>query len=127
MSEEFEKIISNKVKPIIDQFNLKLVNSDSSAMGELRDYSSDNLYIRIVSDRGLFDIEVGSIFNRDKLRCVSFFKDWASPPLKGRWNLSIDQQLSYLSENWKWFNQLLGKEEHQSNIGELDKYLNGRV
>ena len=127
MSEEFKNLISEKVKSEIDKHNLELVNSDFSGMGELREYSSENLYIRVVNDRGIFDIEVGSVFNNDNLRCVSFFKDWLSPPMKGRWNLSIEQQLEYLSENWDWFNRILAESNHQSSIENLDKYLNERV
>ena len=52
MSEKFDSVITNKVSPLIAKFGWKLTNSDSSAMGELREYESGNLYIRIVNDRG---------------------------------------------------------------------------
>ena len=95
--EQLDKVIATHVLPLAQRHQWKEMNSQASSMGALRDYVAGNLYIRVVNDRGLVDIEIGSVHKRKDLRCASFFKDLLAPPRKG----AGTSQLSSNASSWR--------------------------
>ncbi|MCB2386852.1 hypothetical protein [Thalassolituus alkanivorans] len=126
MLDKLNEVISKYVNPLISKSKWALEKERASGLGALKEYSCENVYIRIVNDRGIFDMEIGSKYNQEQLRCVSFFKDWQSPPKRGKSNLSIEQQCHFLNENWESLNALLSQKEAHKTIGAVDEYLHSR-
>ena len=116
--EQFNKMIASHITSFAQRRNWIEVRIEESSRGSLRDYMAGNLYIRICSDRGLIEIEIGSC--ADNLRAVSFYKDMLAPAPSGKWNLSVEQACKFIDEQWDWFMEYLGAEKSAVTVQRLD-------
>ncbi|WP_432461016.1 hypothetical protein [Agarivorans sp. QJM3NY_25] len=126
MLDKLNCVISEFVEPLILKYQWTLDNEIASGMGAIKEYVGKEIYIRVVNDRGLLDIEIGSKHDKERLRCVSFFKDWKTPPWRGQSNLSVGQQCAFLNENWSQLNELLNEKNANQTIKAVDEYLQSR-
>jgi hypothetical protein len=119
-TKHLDEVISAHILPIALRRHLIKIRDDESTRGALCDYTADNVYIRIRSDRGMIEIEVGS--SAGNLRAVSFYKDLLSPAPLGRWNLSAQDACEFIDSNWDWFTEHFSEKKAQDTIERVDAH-----
>jgi hypothetical protein len=65
-----------------------------------RQYVCGNVLIRVLNERGLLDLQLGSIESDKSLRSASSFRDVLDPPALGRWNFGLADAAKFLDERW---------------------------
>jgi hypothetical protein len=116
--------VSHKLAPLAEQLGWKQTSIEASYNAECCEYESENLIIRIVVDKGVSEISIGSRQNPEQLRDVSFFKDYLNPLKKGHWNLSVQQQCEFIEQHWSWLNDNLSKGKSLNTIRKIDETAN---
>ena len=127
MRQKLEDAIEKYFRVFIEGHGFKLVNEYASGMGALKDYESENLFIRIVNDKGIISLDVAPKSNPKKMYDIALYKELREPPARGSWNLSLQEQAQYLEDNWIWFNENLTGEEADNTLGKLEDCSKKRV
>ena len=127
LKKQLERAIEHYFQVLIDKYQLKCLNERAAGMGALKDYESQDLLIRIVNDKGIVSLEVGSTHRQDKKWDISLVKDYLDPPHAGSWNLSLQEQVKFLEENWEWFLQRFSESKIEKTMQALDQFASRRT
>ena len=127
MRQKLEDAIEKYFHVLIEGHGFRLVNEYASVMGALKDYESKNLFIRIVNDKGIISLDIAPKSNPEKTYDIALYKELREPPVRGCWNLSLQEQAEYLEDNWVWFNNNLTGEETDKTLEKLEDCSRKRV
>ena len=127
MRRQLETAIVKYFRVLIKGHGLKLVNEYESGMGALKDYESENLFIRIVNDKGIISLDIAPKSNPAKTYDIALYKELRDPPNRGCWNLSLKEQAEYLADHWAWFNKNLTGAKASSTLEKLERCSRNRV
>ena len=127
MKQKLADAIEKYFRVLIEGHGFRLVNEYASGMGALKGYESENLFIRIVNDKGIISLEIAPKSNPKKMYDIALYKELREPPLRGSWNLSLQEQAEYLEDNWTWFNKNLTSEEADNTLEKLEDCSKKRV
>ena len=118
MKEQLENAIRKYFEDLIERRRFRLKREDAYSMGALKEYECEEFIMQIVNDKGIVTLEVAPKSLPDKTRGIAQYKELLVPPLKGHWNLSLEEQASFLETNWDWFVKSLSV-DHANNTLEL--------
>lgn len=121
MKEQLEQAIDKYLKPLVEEHNFSSINEEAYAMGALHDYEVNNLFIRVVNDKGIISIEVAPKNFPKKIWDIAIFKEYLEPPKNGVLNLSLQQQTEFLSNTWQWLNDALSENNYKETLKEIAK------
>ena len=121
MKEQLNNAIAKYVTPMAEKFAFKQVNEEAYGMGALVDYVADNLFIRIVNDKGIISFEIAPKHQKDQLRDLALYKEFLIPPKQGVWNMSLAEQTEFLTDNWNWLNQHLAQSTAPETLKKIDE------
>ena len=93
----------------------------SGGMGAYRTYANKHLTIRVICDRGIYDIEVGPSGQDREMWSVGFVKDYLEPATKGRWNLNLEQSLDFIVSNYSWFVENFTQSQYKDTFKKIDE------
>ena len=127
LGHKLEHAIEKYLRVFIERHGLKLVNEYKSGMGALKDYESDNLFIRIVNDKGIISLDIAPKSNPAKTYDIALYKELRDPPKRGCWNLSLKEQAEYLADHWAWFNKNLTGANASNTLEKLARCSRNRV
>ena len=127
MKQKLEDAIEKYFHVLIEGHGFRLMNEYASGIGALKDYESENLFIRIVNDKGIISLDIAPKSNPKKRYDIALYKELREPPARGSWNLSLQEQAQYLEENWTWFNRNLTSEKADNTLEKLEDCLKKRV
>ena len=127
MRKKLEDAIEKYFRVLIEAHGFRRVNEYASGMGALKDYESENLFIRIVNDKGIISLDIAPKSNPEKTYDLALYKELREPPAHGCWNLSLQEQAEYLENNWVWFNKSLTGEETDKTLEKLEACTRKRV
>ena len=127
MRRKLEDAIKKYFRVLIEGHELRLVNEYESGMGALKDYQSENLFIRIVNDKGIISLDIAPKSNPNKTYDIALYKELREPPARGSWNLSLQEQAEYLEDNWAWFNENLTGKKIDNTLEKLEYRSRKRV
>lgn len=121
MEKQLDEAISKYFDSLIANYNFSLIKQEAFGLGALKDYENENLYMRIVNDKGIISLEVGPKSNTEQARDIALYKELKEPPKQGCWNLSLQEQAEYLEDNWEWFLNALNEEHQKETLIKLNE------
>lgn len=121
MKAQLEEIIDKYFAPLVQKYDFALENEKAYGMGALKDYSAENVLVRVVNDRGIVSFEIAPLSDRDRRFEIAMFKEYLNPPKLGVLNLSLQQQADFLDSNWDWFNGALALDSTAAMLAEIEK------
>jgi hypothetical protein len=127
MRQKLEDAIEKYFRGLIEGHGFRLVDEYASKMGVLKGYESENLFIRIINDKGIISLDIAPKSNPQKMYDIALYKELREPPVRGSWNLSLQEQADYLEDNWVWFNKNLTGEEIDNTLEKLEDCAKNRV
>ena len=127
MRRKLEDAIEKYFRMLIEEHRFRLVNEYASGMGALKNFESENLFIRIVNDKGIISLDIAPKSNPEKTYDIALYKELREPPASGSWNLSLQEQAEYLEDNWAWFNNNLTGEKTDNILKNLEYCSRKRV
>ena len=127
MKEKLEEAIKKYFRGLLKKHGLRLVKEFASGVGALKDFESENLFLRIVNDKGIVSLEIAPKSNPEKIYDIALYKELREPPAQGNWNLSLQEQADYLEDNWAWFNTHLSGAKIDQTLEKLEYCSRKRV
>ena len=127
MRRKLDDAIEKYFRTLIEKHGFRLVNEYESGMGALKDYESENLFIRIVNDKGIISLDIAPKSNPNKTYDIALYKELREPPASGSWNLSLQDQAEYFEDNWAWLNNNLTGEKTDKTLDKLEDCSRKRV
>jgi len=85
-----------------------------------REFTCGHVLIRVANDRGLIDLELGSIESNSSPRSASAFRDLLDPPTLRQWNLGL-AVAPFIDEHWDEIVTLLAPDKWQATIERIDE------
>ena len=89
-------------------------------MGALKDYSAENVLVRVVNDRGIISFEIAPLSDRGRRFDIALYKEYSDPPKLGVLNLSLKQQADFLDCHWEWLNDALSPANFGATLAEIE-------
>jgi len=116
MKAQLEKAIDKYITPLAVEHRFSSINEEAYGMGALHDYEAQNLFIRIVNDKGIISIEIAPKKHPKKIWDIAIFNEFLEPPKNGVLNLSLQQQTAFLNNNWVWLNDALSETNYKETL-----------
>ncbi len=120
MKAQLEKTIDKYFAPLVQKYGFLLVVEEAYGMGALKDYSAENVLVRVVNDRGLISFEIAPLSDRDHRFDLALYKEYLDPPKLGVLNLSLEQQADFLDSHWEWLNDALSPANAGATLAEIE-------
>lgn len=89
--------------------------------GAIAEYTCGHLRVRFVNERGLVEIEIGSVSVPGQAFSIARHKERLEPPRKGHWNLSMVEASRFLRTHWDRLSNDLSPERANETVDELSK------
>lgn len=121
MKVQLEQAIKKYIEPLVNKYKFISINEEAYGMGALHDYEAENIFLRVVNDKGIIDVSVAPKNHPNKLWDVTIFKEYLEPPKKGVLNLSLLEQTQFLDTNWAWLNDILSEKKYKETLKEIGK------
>ncbi|MDX1527424.1 MAG: hypothetical protein R3337_02280 [Gammaproteobacteria bacterium] len=121
MKARLDDAIDKYFAPLAGKYGFALVNEEAYGMGALKDYSAENVLVRIVNDRGIIGFEIAPLSNRNRRFDLALYKEYLDPPKLGVLNLSLQQQADFLDSHWEWLNDALSPANAATTLTEIEK------
>lgn len=61
--DKLKKVITESVRPLADRYDWKPTDSEATSRSNCQDYVAGNVFVRVLNDRGLLDMELGPAHN----------------------------------------------------------------
>ncbi len=120
MKAQLEKAIETYFAPSIRKHGFALVNEEAYGMGALKDYSAENVLVRVVNDRGIVSFEIAPLIETERRFDIALYKEYLDPPKLGVLNLSLQQQVDFLESHWAWLNDALSPKKAKATLAEIE-------
>lgn len=120
MKAQLEKAIDKYFAPSIRKHGFALVNEEAYGMGALKDYSAENVLVRVVNDRGIVSFEIAPLSDPERRFDIGIYKEYLNPPKLGVLNLSLQQQTDFLDSHWDWLNDTLSPSNAAATLAEIE-------
>ncbi len=120
MKAQLDKAIETYFAPLARKYGFTLVNEEAYGLGALRDYSVENVLVRIVNDRGIIGFEIAPLSERNRRFDIALYKEYLDPPKLGVLNLSLRQQADFLDSHWEWLNDALSPANAAATLAEIE-------
>ncbi len=121
MKAQLEKAIDKYFAPLAQKYGFALKNEEAYGMGALKDYSAENVLVRVVNDRGIVSFEIAPLSDRDRRFDIAIYKEYLNPPKQGVLNLSLQQQADFLKSHWEWLNDKLSPAKAKATLAEIEE------
>ncbi len=121
MKARLDQAIDKYFAPLARQYGFVLVNEEAYGMGALKDYSAENVLVRVVNDRGIVSFEIAPLSDPERRFDVAVYKEYLDPPKLGVLNLSLQQQADFLESHWDWLNDTLSPAKAKATLAEIEE------
>jgi hypothetical protein len=131
--EELDIVIEKYFSHIIENFNFVLYETNDKGMGALRKYKNDSLKIQVLNDRGIINLNVSSVFDKEDFRDTEIVNSMIelenlSTEIIGKWDrekilnkrLELKEQANLINKNWELLKRYFDEKNYKNTMKQLE-------
>ena len=131
--EELDIVIEKYFSHIIENYNFVLYETNDKGLGALRKYKNDSLKIQVLNDRGIINLNVSSVFDKEDFRDTEIVNSMIelgnlSTVIIGKWErekilnkrLELKEQANLINKNWELLKRCFDERNYKNTMKQLD-------
>jgi len=131
--EELDIVIEKYISHIIENYNFVLYETNDKGMGALRKYKNDSLKIQVLNDRGIINLNVSSVFDKEDFTDTEIVNSMIelenlSTVIIGKWErekilnkrLELKEQANLINKNWELLKRYFDEKNYKNTMKQLE-------